>query len=226
MVAAARERGLFLMEAMWTRFLPSYQRLIELLFDGRIGEPLLVEGDFGFAPTSTRSTGSSTRPSAEAPPWTWASTPSSCVPSCWAAPTASPRTSPSVRPASTNSRQQFCITLVVSSAWSNRRSGSACPAGTHRGHRGLDRHPYVPSLSHPPGRARIRGTRAHRHIPRGTASASKCTRSTAASPPVRQRARSCRSTNRSRSPSRSTSSDAAAPQRFRPERGAADGRSP
>lgn len=48
MVAAARDRGLFLMEAMWTRFLPSYRRLVELLGEGRIGDPLLVEADFGF----------------------------------------------------------------------------------------------------------------------------------------------------------------------------------
>ena len=48
MVAAARRRGLFLMEAMWTRFLPSYRRLVALLEEGVIGEPRLVEGDFGF----------------------------------------------------------------------------------------------------------------------------------------------------------------------------------
>lgn len=51
MVDAARQRGLFLMEAMWTRFLPSYRRLIELLADGRIGEPQMVEADFGFRAT-------------------------------------------------------------------------------------------------------------------------------------------------------------------------------
>jgi predicted dehydrogenase len=48
MVGAARARGLFLMEAVWSRFLPSYQALVELLEEGRIGEPRLVEADFGF----------------------------------------------------------------------------------------------------------------------------------------------------------------------------------
>jgi predicted dehydrogenase len=48
MVELARERGLFLMEAMWSRFLPAYRSLIDVIGDGRIGEPLLVEADFGF----------------------------------------------------------------------------------------------------------------------------------------------------------------------------------
>jgi predicted dehydrogenase len=48
MVAAARSSGLFLMEAMWSRFLPGYQRLRRLVEDGRIGDPLLVEASFGF----------------------------------------------------------------------------------------------------------------------------------------------------------------------------------
>jgi predicted dehydrogenase len=48
MVEAARAGGLFLMEAMWSRFLPAYRRLRELLDEGRIGQPLVVEADFGF----------------------------------------------------------------------------------------------------------------------------------------------------------------------------------
>jgi predicted dehydrogenase len=48
MVEAARSRGLFLMEAMWSRFLPAYRTLAELLHGGAIGEPQLVEADFGF----------------------------------------------------------------------------------------------------------------------------------------------------------------------------------
>ena len=49
MVAEARDRGLFLMEAIWSRFLPAYVALRDLLADGRIGEPQVVEADFGFA---------------------------------------------------------------------------------------------------------------------------------------------------------------------------------
>lgn len=48
MVEAARSKGLFLMEAMWTRFLPTYRSLVQLLGEGEIGEPLLIEADFGF----------------------------------------------------------------------------------------------------------------------------------------------------------------------------------
>lgn len=44
--AAANDR--FLMEAMWSRFLPAYVKLRELLQQRVIGEPLLVEADFGF----------------------------------------------------------------------------------------------------------------------------------------------------------------------------------
>ncbi len=44
----AREHDRFVMEAMWSRFLPSYVALREILDSGRIGEPLLVEADFGW----------------------------------------------------------------------------------------------------------------------------------------------------------------------------------
>jgi len=48
MIAAARERGLFLMEAMWTRFLPHIVRLRELLAAEAIGEVRMLQADFGF----------------------------------------------------------------------------------------------------------------------------------------------------------------------------------
>jgi predicted dehydrogenase len=48
MAGAARDRGLFLMEAMWSRFLPAYRELQRVLDEGRIGEVLQVEADFGF----------------------------------------------------------------------------------------------------------------------------------------------------------------------------------
>jgi predicted dehydrogenase len=48
MVAAARAKGLFLMEAMWTRFLPLHTQLWELLQAGAIGEVERLEADFGF----------------------------------------------------------------------------------------------------------------------------------------------------------------------------------
>ena len=48
MATAAQERGLFLMEAIWSRFLPAYRTLADLLAEERIGRPRLVEADFGF----------------------------------------------------------------------------------------------------------------------------------------------------------------------------------
>lgn len=48
MVDAAQARGLFLMEAIWSRFLPAYVELRRLLAEGSIGELRIVEGSFGF----------------------------------------------------------------------------------------------------------------------------------------------------------------------------------
>lgn len=48
MVTRARSRGLFLMEAMWTRFLPVMDAVRKLLDEGAIGEVRLVQADFGF----------------------------------------------------------------------------------------------------------------------------------------------------------------------------------
>jgi len=48
MVAAARRRGLFLMEAMWNRFHPTVREMTRLLANGAIGKPRLMVADFGF----------------------------------------------------------------------------------------------------------------------------------------------------------------------------------
>ena len=44
----AERHDRFIMEALWSRFLPPYETLGTLLDDGAIGRPLLVEADFGF----------------------------------------------------------------------------------------------------------------------------------------------------------------------------------
>jgi len=48
LTSAAARNGRFLMEALWSRFLPAYAELVRLLDDGVIGTPQLVEADFGF----------------------------------------------------------------------------------------------------------------------------------------------------------------------------------
>ncbi len=48
LIRFARSQRLFLMEAMWTRFLPILARVRELLAEQAIGEPRMVAADFGF----------------------------------------------------------------------------------------------------------------------------------------------------------------------------------
>ena len=48
MINAAKTNKTFLMEAIWTRFLPSFKKAIELIEAGEIGEVLTVKADFGF----------------------------------------------------------------------------------------------------------------------------------------------------------------------------------
>jgi predicted dehydrogenase len=49
MVEAAREHQAFLMEAMWTRFVPVMEKILELVRDGQLGTIRYVRADFGFA---------------------------------------------------------------------------------------------------------------------------------------------------------------------------------
>lgn len=48
MVESARENDTFLMEAMWTRFLPVIQKTQELLAEDKIGKIKTIHADFGF----------------------------------------------------------------------------------------------------------------------------------------------------------------------------------
>lgn len=48
MITEAKAQQLFLMEGMWTRFIPATEKLIQLLNDQVIGELISVHADFGF----------------------------------------------------------------------------------------------------------------------------------------------------------------------------------
>lgn len=47
-IACAKENGVFLMEAMWTRYLPPIRLVRKWLEEGRIGEVRLLRAEFGF----------------------------------------------------------------------------------------------------------------------------------------------------------------------------------
>src|SRR5687767_13819388 len=48
MVNFAHRQEVFLMEAFWTKFLPQYKKIIEIIVSGEIGEIKLIQADFGF----------------------------------------------------------------------------------------------------------------------------------------------------------------------------------
>ena len=47
-ITAARAKGVFVMEAMWSRFFPAMAHVRKLLSDGAIGEVRMLQADFGF----------------------------------------------------------------------------------------------------------------------------------------------------------------------------------
>ncbi|MBM3495232.1 MAG: Gfo/Idh/MocA family oxidoreductase, partial [Armatimonadetes bacterium] len=47
-VGAARARGVFVMEAMWTRFFPIMARMRDIVAERAVGDVLMVHADFGF----------------------------------------------------------------------------------------------------------------------------------------------------------------------------------
>ena len=48
MVELARKEKVFLMEAFWTKFLPQFKKIMEIIQSGAIGDVRLVQSDFGF----------------------------------------------------------------------------------------------------------------------------------------------------------------------------------
>lgn len=48
MVDLARREKVFLMEAFWTKFLPQFQKVTEIITSGEIGEVKMIQSDFGF----------------------------------------------------------------------------------------------------------------------------------------------------------------------------------
>ncbi len=48
MIAKAREKNVFFLEGMWTRFFPAFQQALEWVRSGRIGEPKMLHAVFGY----------------------------------------------------------------------------------------------------------------------------------------------------------------------------------
>lgn len=48
MIQKAREKNVFFFEGMWTRFFPAFQKALEWVRSGRIGQPKMLFANFGF----------------------------------------------------------------------------------------------------------------------------------------------------------------------------------
>ena len=73
MIAAAQQTKTFLMEAMWSRFFPTTQKMLELIHSGAIGEIKFFHADFGFAAPINLDNRVYNLHWGEAPNWMWVS---------------------------------------------------------------------------------------------------------------------------------------------------------
>jgi predicted dehydrogenase len=48
LIELARSKGVFLMEAMWSRFIPTHRKLYDMVRTGALGDIRMVQADFGF----------------------------------------------------------------------------------------------------------------------------------------------------------------------------------
>lgn len=48
MIDAAKRNNVFLMEAFWTKFIPQYEKTVEIIESGELGELRMIQADFGF----------------------------------------------------------------------------------------------------------------------------------------------------------------------------------
>lgn len=48
LIALAREKGVFLSEAIWTRFMPFSKKIAELAHSGMIGKPMMITASLGY----------------------------------------------------------------------------------------------------------------------------------------------------------------------------------
>ncbi len=51
MIKTAQEKNVFLMEAFWTKFLPQFIKVQQMVDEGMVGEITSIRADFGFTPT-------------------------------------------------------------------------------------------------------------------------------------------------------------------------------
>ncbi len=125
MIDSARDKGLFLMDAFWTRFFPAMAELRQLLAAGAIGDVMLVQADFGY-----RTPGVDPESRAFSPSWPAAPCLMSAATACnwprWCMASSraiSPRRSRWGRRASTSSRSAFSSTAITK--WRPSRPPSA-----------------------------------------------------------------------------------------------------